>query len=42
MPSPARRMGTIASFLPAITGASKVASGVCTCSYIKGRLRVIS
>ncbi len=42
MPMPARRIGTMASFLPAITGASIVTSGVCTGRVVSGRSRVIS
>ena len=42
MPMPARRIGTIASFLPAMTGASMVTSGVSILRVVSGRSRVIS
>ena len=43
MPMPARSTGTIASFLPAITGASISTSGVFDAAcVVSGRLRVIS
>jgi acetoin utilization deacetylase AcuC-like enzyme len=41
VPMPART-GGMASFLPAITGASMVCSGVSTRRVVSGRLRVIS
>ncbi len=42
MPRPARRMETIATFLPAITGASMKVSGVSIRSWVTGRMRVTS
>ena len=42
MPMPARRIGTMASLRPAITGASMVINGVSTVRVVSGKSRVIS
>ena len=42
MPRPARSTGTITAFLPFMTGALKVVSGVSTGSYEIGKSRVSS
>ena len=42
MPTPALRIGTMATFLPAITGALISVSGVRIVSSVSGRLRVTS
>ena len=42
MPNPARKTGTTATFLPAMTGARIGVSGVSMSSVVMGRSRVIS